>query len=174
MSRAISSELISDKDVNGYAWPHNHKPPAQKLQCHPLVVLSKMSPEFILVLEPLITAAVRSSNGATHNMTRPQLILSFQHQRFQLVNTKAKMKETKRERGKKDRGKATPQRHFPCSLARRHGPIGRAIEPNKFSNIIPVANRDAKEVSATTNAAGRREHFHFVSKRYLLSLLIKS
>jgi hypothetical protein len=29
-------------------------------------------------------------------------------------------------------------------------------------------------VSATTNAAGRREHFHFVSKRYLLSLLIKS
>jgi hypothetical protein len=29
-------------------------------------------------------------------------------------------------------------------------------------------------VSAATNAAGRREQFHFVSKRYLLLLLIKS
>lgn len=174
MSRAISSELISDKDVNGYAWPHNHKPPAQKLQCIPLLSYRKClqnlywswSHSSLQLSDPATEQPIHDA-ATVHSLVSTPKISARQHQSKDEINQQ-------RKGAKKDRGKATPQRHFPCSLARRHGPIGRAIEPKKFSNLIPVANRDAKGVSAATNAAGRREQFHFVSKRYLLLLLIKS
>jgi hypothetical protein len=67
-------------------------------------------------------------------MTRPQFILSFQHQRFQLVNTKAKMKETNRERGqKRTEGK---QRRNGISLVPLHGAMAPLAEQLNQTNSL--------------------------------------